>query len=41
MNDEGGVRPSDVMHDVTPQEVTPVAGNRAFLTGAIPQLRNW
>ena len=26
MSNEGGVMPSDVTHDVAPQEVTPVVG---------------
>jgi len=29
MSDEGGVVPSDVVHDTTPQEVTPTCGQRS------------
>jgi hypothetical protein len=32
MSDEGRVMPSDVMLDVTPQEVTPVVGKGALGT---------
>jgi len=33
MSDEGGVIPSDVTRDVTPQEVTPVVGKGALGSG--------
>ena len=32
MSDEGGVMPSDVVLDITPQEVAPVAGKGALGT---------
>jgi hypothetical protein len=32
MSNEGGVMPSDVTHDVAPQEVTPVVGKGALGT---------